>query len=105
MRSIRHSDPRPVAGDAVGLSTPAPQADRSIRKQAILIFCLLMFCYSYVHQRPGWNQNSRLDLLHAIFVHKTLKIDAYHENTGDKSIHNGHYYSDKAPGIVVLALP
>ncbi len=64
-----------------------------------------MFCYSYVHQQMGWNQNSRLDLLHALFVHKTFKIDAYHENTGDKSIHNGHYYSDKAPGIVFLAIP
>jgi len=75
------------------------------RKQAILLFSILMFCYAYVHQRPGWNQNSRLDLLHALFVHQTFKIDAYHENTGDKSIHDGHYYSDKAPGIVFLALP
>jgi len=112
MRSIGHSDPNPIEMDAAGnsrslgaLSTSAPPADRTIRKKAILIFCLLMFCYAYVHQRSGWNQNSRLDLLHAIFVHKTLTIDAYHENTGDKSIHNGHYYSDKAPGIVVLALP
>jgi hypothetical protein len=112
MRSIGDGDPGPVDTDAAGrsrslgaLSASPPQADRAIRKQAILIFCLLLFCYSYIHQRPGWNQNSRLDLLHAIFVHKTLKIDAYHENTGDKSIHNGHYYSDKAPGIVALALP
>jgi hypothetical protein len=77
----------------------------SPRKQAILLFCILMFCYSFIHQRMGWNQNSRLDLLHALFVHKTFKIDAYHENTGDKSIANGHYYSDKAPGIVFLAIP
>jgi len=77
----------------------------SLRKQSILLFCILMFCYSYVHQGMGWNQNSRLDLLHALFVHKTFKIDAYHENTGDKSIQDGHYYSDKAPGIVFLALP
>jgi len=53
----------------------------------------------------GWNQNSRLDLLHALFVQKTFKIDQYHENTGDKSVHDGHYYSDKAPGIVFIALP
>jgi hypothetical protein len=104
MHPIGHSDPSPIGMDTAP-SASVPQVDRTTRKQAILIFCLLMFCYSYVHQRPGWNQNSRLDLLHAIFVHKTLKIDAYHENTGDKSIHNGHYYSDKAPGIVVLALP
>jgi len=53
----------------------------------------------------GWNQNSRLDLLHALFVQHTFQIDAYHENTGDKSIYAGHYYSDKAPGIVFLAVP
>ena len=53
----------------------------------------------------GWNQDSRLDLLHALVVQKSFAIDAYHENTGDKSINNGHYYSDKAPGIVFIALP
>jgi len=82
-----------------------PSKPTTLRKQGTLLFCLLFFCYSYIHQRMGWNQNSRLDLLHALFVHKTFKIDAYHENTGDKSIHDGHYYSDKAPGIVFLAIP
>jgi hypothetical protein len=77
----------------------------SIRNQAILLFGVLLFCYVSVHQSPGWNQNSRLDLLHALFVHKTFKIDAYHQNTGDKSISQGHSYSDKPPGIVFLALP
>ena len=81
----------------------------TMRKQGVLLFCILMFCYAYLHQRTGWsrgwNQNSRLDLLHALLVQKTFKIDAYHENTGDKSIHDGHYYSDKAPGIVFLAQP
>jgi len=77
----------------------------SNKQLALLLFAFLLFCYSYVHQRPGWNQNSRLNLLHALFVHHTFKIDAYHENTGDKSVHDGHYYSDKAPGIVFVALP
>jgi hypothetical protein len=76
-----------------------------IRKQAILLFCLLFFSYASVHQRMGWNQNSRLALLHALISHKTLRIDAYHEVTEDKSVHRGHYYSDKPPGIVFLALP
>jgi len=53
----------------------------------------------------GWNQNSRLDFLHALIVEHTFKIDSYQNNTGDKSQINGHYYSDKAPGIVILALP
>lgn len=76
-----------------------------LRKQAIQLFCCLFFCYAFVHQNMGWNQNSRLDLLHALLIQKSFQIDEYHENTGDKSLHKGHYYSDKAPGIVFLALP
>ena len=33
-----------------------------------------------------------------------LSIDAYHENTPDKAVLDGRYYSDKAPGTVALAL-
>ncbi len=76
-----------------------------IRKQVTVLFCVLMFCYTYVHQNGGANQNSRLDLLHSLFVHRTPQIDAYHTNTIDKSTANGHFYSDKAPGIVFLAIP
>ncbi len=32
-------------------------------------------------------------------------IDAYHSNTPDKAVLDGHYYSDKAPGTVALAFP
>ncbi len=77
----------------------------NIRKQGIVLFCILMFCYAYVHQGLGAIQNSRLDLLHAVFLHKTLRIDDYEENTNNKSIQDGHYYSDKAPGITFLAIP
>jgi hypothetical protein len=77
------------------------------RKIMLILFIMLFFAYSYVHQRAyrGQTPVSRLDLLHALFVHKMFKIDAYHENTSNKSVHEGHYYSDKAPGVVALALP
>jgi hypothetical protein len=77
----------------------------TVRRQGLLLFSLLMVCYSYVHQPSGANQKSRLDLLHALCVQKTVQIDAYHQNTIDKSFHDGHYYSDKAPGIAFLAAP
>lgn len=72
-----------------------------------ILFIMLFFAYSYVHQRSYRSQTpvSRLDLLHSLIVHRTFRIDSYHENTSNKSIHQGHYYSDKAPGVVVLALP
>jgi hypothetical protein len=44
-------------------------------------------------------------LLRAIVERHTLQIDAYHENTGDKAHFQGHYYSEKAPGLVFLAVP
>ena len=34
-----------------------------------------------------------------------FKIDAFHTNTGDKAYYQGHYYSDKAPGLSFLAVP
>jgi hypothetical protein len=67
------------------------------------VACFLSFIYFY--EGGGWNQNSRFDLLRAIIERHTLQIDAYHQNTEDKAHFRGHYYSDKAPGLVFLAVP
>jgi len=85
----------------------SPPSDRvpSHRKAAILIGVVLFFSFIYFYEGGGWNQNSRFDLLRAIVERHTLQIDAYHENTQDKAHSNGHYYSDKAPGLVFLAVP
>lgn len=68
---------------------------------------LLWLALVFVHQ--GWFDSptpaSRLDLLFAVVADGTVRIDDYHENTPDKALHRGHYYSDKAPGTVALALP
>ncbi len=64
-----------------------------------------MFSFMYFYEGGGWNQNSRFDLLRAIIEQHTLRIDAYHENTQDVAHFQGHYYSDKAPGLVFLAVP
>lgn len=73
--------------------------------RALLIATLSFFSYAYFYQGGGWNQNSRFDLVRAVLERGTLRIDAYQENTGDKALFNGHYYSDKAPGLALLALP
>jgi hypothetical protein len=98
------------AGLALPSTTQPPTLPRAreeslVRNKGVFLVCVLIFAYSYVHQNFGANQNSRLDLLHAIFVHGTFRIDHYHSNTIDKSIFQGHYYSDKAPGIAFLAIP
>ena len=69
------------------------------------MFLALFVPYSYFNHSDGWNQGVRLAELHAIVLKHTIQIDAYHEHTGDKAYINGHYYSEKAPAMVVAALP
>jgi hypothetical protein len=59
-----------------------------------------------MHQDPAGCPTpiSRLDLLHALASGR-VNIDAYHTNTLDKAERHAHFYSDKAPGTAVLALP
>lgn len=54
---------------------------------------------------PAWNQNSRFALTRALVEERALTIDAHHATTGDKSLRDGHFYSDKAPGASLLAVP
>ena len=74
-------------------------------KLATLLGLAGLFSFIYFYEGGGWNQNSRFDLLRAIVELHTLQIDAYHENTQDKAHFHGHYYSEKAPGLVFLAVP
>ena len=74
-------------------------------KLASILGLASFLSFIYFYEGGGWNQNSRFDLLRAIIERHTLQIDAYHENTLDKAHFHGHYYSDKAPGQVFLALP
>ena len=74
-------------------------------KLAFLLGLASFLSFVYFYEGGGWNQNSRFDLLRAIVERHTLQIDAYHTNTQDKAHFRGHYYSDKAPGLVFLAVP
>lgn len=82
-----------------------PPENSSHLKVAFLLGVVMFLSFVYFYEGGGWNQNSRFDLLRAIVEKRTLQIDAYHENTQDKAHFNGHYYSDKAPGLVFLAVP
>jgi hypothetical protein len=69
------------------------------------LFALVLGAYVYFYQAGGWNQNARFDLVRAIVEQGTLSIDPYAENTGDKAERDGHFYSDKAPGVSLMAVP
>jgi hypothetical protein len=77
----------------------------SIATRALLIGVVIFVSYAYFYQGGGWNQNSRFDLVRAVIERRTLRIDAYCNNTGDRALVSGHYYSDKAPGLASIALP
>ena len=85
--------------------SPLPENSPAHWRAACLLGLVTLLSFLYFYEGGGWNQNSRFDLLRAIVEQHTLRIDAYHENTQDKAHFQGHYYSDKAPGLVFLAVP
>lgn len=61
--------------------------------------------YGYFPPTAGWNENSRFNLTRAIVDGGTIYIDAYHLNTGDKSLcGKQHYCTDKAPGTSLFGI-
>src|ERR1039458_9679868 len=81
---------------------------KQIPNRATLGILLILWLFvAYTHQGvfDAPTALSRLDLLHACVVHRTVCIDAYGQNTPDVAVFHGAYYSDKAPGTAALALP
>lgn len=78
---------------------------RCSRFRMVVIGTVLFCSYAYFYEGGGWNQNTRFDLARAVVVHRTLSIDDYADNTGDKSRFGGHTYIDKAPGASFTAVP
>jgi hypothetical protein len=84
-------------------ASPRSQVEKSF---GIVLTLVLLFVYAYFFPRwADWNQNTRLNLTLALVETGSIAIDPYHENTGDKLYYQGHYYSDKAPGLSFAAVP
>jgi hypothetical protein len=73
--------------------------------RAAVLGLLLLVTYGWFHHQGGFSQNTRFDMTRAIVEQGTLRIDAYHGNTGDKAVRDGHYYCDKPPLPSLLAVP
>jgi hypothetical protein len=70
------------------------------------LFVTLLVAFAYTPPRwQDWNQNSRFNLTRAIVENGSVRIDEYVANTGDYAKLNGHYYTDKAPGLSLMAVP
>ncbi len=70
------------------------------------VILLLFLAYGYFIPRGAlWNADTHIFLAASIVDRGQLNIDPYAPYTGDKAAYNGHYYSDKAPGSSLLAVP
>lgn len=76
-----------------------------MNRKEILLFLLLLTCFTFFVQWSGAEQRSFFSLILALHNDHSLIIDRYAEMTPDKAQFNGHYYSDKAPGLSFLGLP
>jgi hypothetical protein len=74
-------------------------------RRARLLAIVLAFSFAYFAQGGGANAYSRWDLTRALVDRHTLTIDHYAHDTQDKAEVNGHFYSDKAPGLALAATP
>jgi hypothetical protein len=74
------------------------------RNMALAAILLIGLAYATMIQSFSWNQTSHYDLIRALDQDKTT-IDAYQQNTGDKAFYKGHFYSARAPGLALFALP
>lgn len=75
--------------------------NRTILKLFLTFFILYII---FIHWR-GWDENSRLALTKALTEENRLEIDSFYITTGDRAYFNGHYYTDRAPGISFISAP
>lgn len=77
---------------------------RGRTRLALIAVLLVGISYATMIQSFSWNQTSHYDLIRSLNDDGTT-IDAYQTNTGDKVFYKGHYYSARAPGLALFALP
>jgi hypothetical protein len=78
-----------------------------LRRHRAMLLCgvAAFFAYAYFYEAGGWNQNTRFDLVRALVEHRTIQIDEFADNSGDKAPSGDHVYADKAPGASFVAAP
>jgi hypothetical protein len=87
--------------------TPTTRASRprlTKRNLALAAILLVGVAYATMIQSFSWNQTSHYDLIRSLDQDHTT-IDQYQENTGDKAFYKHHWYSARAPGLALFALP
>jgi hypothetical protein len=87
-----------------GSRTPIQRRHACSWRLALAAILLVGLSYATVIQSFSWNQTSHYDLIRTLNDDGTT-IDSYQTNTGDKAYYKGHWYSARAPGLALFALP
>ena len=74
------------------------------RRHGLAAIVCLAVGYATVMQGLGWAETSNFALVRAL-SEGTPEIDRWHWETKDKSWHDGHFYSVKAPGLALVTTP
>jgi hypothetical protein len=74
------------------------------RRYGLAAIACLAVGYATVMHSLGWAETSNFALVRA-FADGKPEIDRWHWETKDKSWHDGHFYSVKAPGLALVATP
>lgn len=74
------------------------------RRELVLLLSLLLV-YSYFIQITGPDALQRLDVILAVGRDGTFSVDNYHTHTPGGVFVDGHFYSDKVPGIAFFGAP
>lgn len=73
---------------------------------ALLLVLMALCAYTYWIPRGLLsNSDSHIALTRAIVDDHTLRIDRYAVGLADRSGYQGHFYTDKAPGLSLLSIP
>ena len=79
---------------------------KKIIRIAGVLFIMLYVSYCYFLQNPdNWNSVPRMALALSIIEEGTPAIDKYRFTTHDIAQYKGRFYSDKAPGMSLMAIP
>jgi hypothetical protein len=92
------------AGSARPLEGLRARAPRGKHRMALAAILLVGLASATMIQSFSWNQTSHYDLVRTLYDGNTT-IDQYQANTGDKAYYKGHWYSARAPGLALFALP
>ncbi len=87
------------------METGPLQDDHERRTAARVLLSALLLYTVFLWPFSGEVPNRYFDLTRAIVERRTLAIDAYHENTSDKALVDGHHYCVAAPGPSFVGVP